>query len=97
MNEQKYHTLKITLERISLPQAIALKKILEFMDYLGNIGSSRWVAFYADGDGDFRPDLKEFNYPLPIPETKKDVKEMTGTFYGIDFDSIAWELEKKKE
>ena len=29
--------------------------MLKTMESLGNLGSSRLVAFYADGDGDFRP------------------------------------------
>lgn len=32
--------------------------MLKQMERLGNIGSSRSVAIYADGDGDFRPIFK---------------------------------------
>lgn len=31
---------------------------LKYMETLGNIGSSRQVCIYADGDGDFRPKFK---------------------------------------
>lgn len=29
--------------------------MLKYMEHLGNIGSSRKVSIYSDGDGDFRP------------------------------------------
>ena len=29
--------------------------MLKAMEALGNIGSSRTIKFYSDGDGDFRP------------------------------------------
>lgn len=32
--------------------------MLKYMQYLGNVGSSRKVCFYADGDGDFKVDFK---------------------------------------
>lgn len=38
------------------------------MEYLGNIGSSRTVGLYSDGDGDFRPKFKintEFTKVVP--------------------------------
>lgn len=38
-----------------IPHFLAM---LKYMEYLGNIGSSREVTLYADGDGDFRPKFK---------------------------------------
>ena len=32
--------------------------MLNRMEYLGNLGASRTVSIYSDGDGDFRPKLK---------------------------------------
>lgn len=32
--------------------------LLKNMENLGNIGSSRLLGFYSDGDGDFRPKFK---------------------------------------
>lgn len=32
--------------------------MLEYMQSCGNMGHSCVVAFYADGDGDFRPEFK---------------------------------------
>jgi hypothetical protein len=85
-------TMMITLEGVTIPQAIALTKMFEFMQALGNVGSSRWVGFFSDGDGNFRPKVK-VNYPVPLPESKAVVKEIKETFFGIDFDEIAWELD----
>ncbi len=32
--------------------------MLKYMEHCGNIGHSSIVAFYSDGDGDFRPKFK---------------------------------------
>lgn len=85
--------LTITLEHITIPQAIALKKMFEFMQNLGNLGGSQWVAFYSDGDGNFRPKVN-VDYPVPLPESKATIHKLDGTdIFGIDFDGIAWELD----
>lgn len=104
--EKKYQKMVITLENVDQAQAIALKKMFQYMEYLGQVGSSRWCSFMADGDGDFRPKVS-FEYPEELPE----VKEITGIVewddennkitkriqtserdFIIDFDSIAWEI-----
>ena len=64
---------------------------------LGNIGASRWVCFYSDGDGNFRPKIivdgkkPEFTKLL----TKED--RWKNDEYRIDFDKIAWLLRDIKE
>ena len=45
--------------------------MLSQMEYLGNIGSSRTVGLYSDGDGDFRPTF-DFNIPFEKVEAKSD-------------------------
>ena len=42
--------------------------MLKMMQYLGGIGGSREVTFYADGDGDYRPKF----------ETTSDIKPKRG-------------------
>lgn len=53
--------------------------MLKWMEHCGNIGHSSVTAFYADGDGDFRPKFEietDFNKidgfrdkeKLPVPE-----------------------------
>lgn len=39
--------------------------MLKRMQYLGAIGSSRYMAFYADGDGTFRP---KFDFDVDVPD-----------------------------
>lgn len=41
--------------------------MLKWMESCGNIGHSSLVAFYSDGDGDFRPKFK-FNKEFKIKE-----------------------------
>jgi len=71
--ERKYQKMVIMLDGVDQAQAIALKKMFKYMEYLGNIGSSRMCSFYADGDGNFRPKVK-IDYPEELPE----VKEISG-------------------
>ena len=51
--------------------------MLKHMELCGNIGHSSVVAFYADGDGDFRP---KFEFDKEYKKTKgywsKDGKEL---------------------
>jgi hypothetical protein len=50
-------TMTIQITGIKKSHKIALEHILYQMKYLGGIGSSRWLAFYSDGDGDFHPKI----------------------------------------
>lgn len=49
--------------------------MLKYMEYLGNIGSSRMVSLYADGDGDFRP---KFYWHESLPFEVKPIKDENG-------------------
>jgi len=62
-----------------------------YMQYLGNIGSSRYCAFYADGDGSFHPKVS-FDYPIELPEVSKITGVKEDNSFKIDSDSIAWEV-----
>ncbi len=44
--------IKITMREHWLPHFLGM---LHHMEYLGNVGSSRMVTLFSDGDGDFRP------------------------------------------
>jgi hypothetical protein len=69
---------------------------------LGKLGGSRWVCFYSDGDGNFRPKIevngREVQFADDTILTDEHRKEMwqNGEFR-IDFDAIAWALRKKNE
>ena len=73
----KYNTKKFTVEcemnERWIPHFLSM---LKYMQQLGGQGSSRKVALYADGDGDFRPKF-EFSPDL-LPETKTPVKDFDG-------------------
>lgn len=84
-------TLVITVNNVSPADAIALKKMFEYMQYLGSVGMSRKCSFYADGDGSFHPKVK-FDYPIELPDLE-EVKgwDNSGNF-NIDSDEIAWKV-----
>lgn len=48
--------------------------MLKRMQYLGAIGSSRYMAFYADGDGTFRP---KFDFDVDVPDGAEHAKFYT--------------------
>lgn len=51
--------MKISIEIDNLKEyhAKAIEAMLATWQYLGAVGSSRNVLFFADGDGDFRPKI----------------------------------------
>lgn len=51
-NGETTFTVKVTMKARWIPHFLAM---LKQMQRLGEIGSSRGVHFFADGDGDFRP------------------------------------------
>jgi len=48
----KKFTIRVEMQERWIPHFMSM---LKYMEYLGNIGASRKVTIYADGDGDFRP------------------------------------------
>lgn len=91
-------SLLIEICNLTEPQVIALEDLLATWVQLGSHGASRWTAFYADGDGDFRPritvngETPKFTDLLPRNKFWPDQHE-----YRIDFDAIAWKLGEAKE
>ena len=65
----------IKIDNITEAQAIALEDMLATWEYLGEIGTSHWTAFFADGDGNFRPNiLIDGHVPQKTPLlTEKDL------------------------
>jgi hypothetical protein len=60
-------TVTVVME-LTESQAAALEDMLYTWNRLGSWGSSRWTAFYADGDGDFKPKAR-INGRKPQPST----------------------------
>jgi hypothetical protein len=48
----KKFTITVEMPERWIPHFMSMLKYIQF---LGNVGGSRMVSFYADGDGDFRP------------------------------------------
>lgn len=74
--KRKKQKLVITLDNVSQADAIALIKMFKYAQHLGNIGSSRMCAFFADGDGSFHPKFS-YEYPEDLP----DVPEIAWKIY----------------
>ena len=52
--------------------------MLKYMQYLGEVGSSRSVTIFSDGDGDFRP---KFKFNLETEVVKPISGEDSGEHY----------------
>lgn len=89
--------LEIVIDNLTEAQAIAIEEMLAIWQSLGNIGSSRYVAFFADGDGNFHPQVK-INGERPVHKSEEILgypvseRKMDYSTYWIDFDTIAWKL-----
>jgi hypothetical protein len=106
MIKRKEQKLVVTINNVAQADAITFIKMFKYMQYLGNIGSSRWCSFFADGDGSFHPKVS-FEYPEELPEVpeiegivtwNKETKKLEGHpipsegDFAIDSDSIAWKI-----
>jgi hypothetical protein len=108
MRDRTKKTLTVVIENVTEAQEIALNDLFATWQRLGSIGSSRWTAFFADGDGDFRPKITVNGQPAKFT-TLIDRKQMwakdsvvagsfeTGDAYFIDFDWIGWKLSEIEE
>jgi len=93
--------LEIRIDNLTKAQAIAIEDMLGIWMALSSAGSSRWVSFYADGDGNFHPKIlvngrKPQTTMLGDPRTRwKRFNEIHDEGYFIDFDAIAGALREK--
>jgi len=101
--------MNIEINGLTEAQAIAVEDLLANWEILGGMGASRWTAFYADGDGNFHPEIlidgekpkhqkivdpKSFSRKVEIGE--KRYENRLDSDYAIDFDTIAWALPDNK-
>lgn len=87
---------------VTVAQGLALQAMFKGWNRLASIGSSRMVAFYVDGDGDFKPKCAvSFNESMPFltPELEdaacvagNENPNFIGSRYDFDYDPIAWKL-----
>jgi hypothetical protein len=85
------HKLFITIDNIAPADALALMKMFKYMERLGNVGSSRFCSFFADGDGSFHPKIS-FVYPIDLPEVPDVDGVLKDGSFKIDSDAIAWRI-----
>lgn len=61
-------TIKVKMQDRWIPHFLSM---LQYMQHLGAMGSSREITFFSDGDGDFRPRF-EWNIESEIAEPLND-------------------------
>jgi len=70
----------VTIPNLDVADTMALYELFEQMRYLGSAGSSRTVAFYADGDGRFRPQPEYKFNDSEIDDLFKKLKGKLGSW-----------------
>ena len=76
-------TIKMKATKHFLPEFIAMLKTMESN---GNVGHSNWVAYYADGDGSFRPKF-EITADQDILDEAEKVKSVRSNIDADCFDA----------
>ena len=88
--------LTVTME-VTAPQAYALISMFDTWDVYGQVGMSRDISFYVDGDGDFRPGCEITTTPalpkMPREQLKQAVIWENHGDLKFDYDPIAWSLD----
>lgn len=57
----------VEIECKNIEQAVTLQEFFGYWNYLCSIGKSQFVAFYVDGDGNFKPNCK-YNCSKKLPK-----------------------------
>lgn len=102
MDESINDRTKMTIVmEVTESQGLALQAMFEYWNHLANIGGSRRVGFYVDGDGNFKPhcDVKFESMTPKLTDEMREisvVEEVDGDRL-YDFDPIAWKLHDLKE
>lgn len=92
--------MNVTMQ-VTVPQALALQAMFKHWNRLASWGSSRMVAFYVDGDGNFKPKC-EWKYSSQVPELTEELEKLSlvsNDEHGkieFDFDPIAGRLRDAK-
>jgi len=97
MRDRTKRKITVEIDNLTEAQEIALNDLFATWVTLGSWGSSRWTAFFADGDGDFRPKVTVNGEKPKTTELIDRDKLWQGDEYRIDFDAIGWALEAKSE
>ena len=87
--------MTIEIDNLTTAQAIALEDMLATWAHLASLGSSRWTAFFADGDGNFQPKITVDGQRPEFTNLISNEERWDGEEYRIDFDTIAWRLRSR--
>lgn len=74
MNRISDESISVKIDNIDEEQKLALEIFFDTMQFLGNAGGSRWLCFYSDGDGNYKPKIKIDGSDIKIPK-EIDLKE----------------------
>jgi len=100
MMSERYK-ITVEIDNLTEPQSLAIQDMLRLWMELAGVGASRFTAFFADGDGDFRPQIVVDGKPpercLAGHTDDKHRWRDGGDVYYIDFDEIAWWLRSERE
>lgn len=80
--------VKFEFNNIDEAQALALESLFAQMQHLGNVGGSRWVCFYSDGDGNFRPQIKRNGKKVKLADLINHKSLWINGEYRIDCDAL---------
>lgn len=80
--------ITVTIDNITEIHQEAIEDFLATWQYLGNVGSSRWTSFYADGDGNFRPKILVDGKKPKFTEKLNRDELWELDQYKIDFDKL---------
>jgi hypothetical protein len=90
--------MRVEME-VTKPQAIALQAMFAYWNQLSSMGSSRYIAFFVDGDGNFHPKCDvSFNKRMPLLTSEMREAAVVEDIHGdrkYDFDPIAWMLHEE--
>lgn len=104
--EDELVKMRVEIDNLTIPQAIALDAMFRMWQSLGGMGASRHVSYFVDGDGNFRPKIKSGFYQeidgtdFPRnPYVGYDMHELhklacikNGDDIVYDFDPVAWHI-----
>lgn len=92
MNNRHTEKLTVVFDGLTEAQKQALETMFHEYKYLCSVGSSRYVSFMVDGDGNFRPKITVNGEEPKFSEHLTREEIWHGDECRIDFDTIAWRL-----
>ena len=79
MSENISFSINCIMKKRWIPHFLAM---LNYMEQLGNLGGSRIVSLYSDGDGDFHPKFEWLGNEYVLSLKKEDLPNPKEDIYG---------------